>query len=237
MKAIILAAGKGSRLGSITENFPKPMICYKGKPILEHNIELCKNFGIKDIYINLYHHPEHIISYFGNGEKWGVNINYIYEEILLGTAGAVKNIFKKFNFLSNSQVNNEFFFVIYGDNFSNCDLTALNDLTTKQNCIASIAFHYRKDVSTSGVAEFNNSNQIIKFIEKPKAGTTKSKWVNAGIYNLNTKILEYIPDGISDFSYDIFPKLLNLNIPIYGLLENTEVLAFDTLELLEKNSK
>ena len=77
MKAIILAAGKGSRLGSITSNFPKPMICYKGKPILEHNIELCKTYGIKDIYINLHHHPEHVTSYFGNGENWGVNIGNV----------------------------------------------------------------------------------------------------------------------------------------------------------------
>lgn len=212
------------------------MICYKGKPILEHNIELCKNYGIKDIYINLHHHPEHVTSYFGNGENWGVNINYNFEEILLGTAGAVKNIFKKYHLLSDCQ-KNEPFFVIYGDNFSNCDLSALFNLTTNQNCIASIAFHYRKDVSASGVAEFNNFNQIIKFIEKPKAGTTNSNWVNAGVYNLNTKILEYIPEGISDFSYDIFPNLLNLNIPLFGLLENTDVIAFDTLELLEKNSK
>jgi len=237
LKAIILAAGKGSRLGSITSNFPKPMICYKGKPILEHNIELCKTYGIKDIYINLHHHPEHVTSYFGNGENWGVNITYNFEEILLGTAGAVKNIFKKHNLLADYKKKNEPFFVIYGDNFSNCDLSALFNLTTIQNCIASIAFHFRKDVSASGVAEFNNFNQIIKFIEKPKVGTTNSNWVNAGIYNLNTKILEYIPEGISDFSYDIFPNLLNLNIPLFGLLENTDVIAFDTLELLQKNSK
>ena len=92
MKAIILAAGKGSRLGSITSNFPKPMICYKGKPILEHNIELCKTYGIKDIYINLHHHPEHVTSYFGNGENWGVNITYNFEEIFSNNKGNMNHL-------------------------------------------------------------------------------------------------------------------------------------------------
>ena len=84
MKAIILAAGKGVRLGELSNSLPKPMIKYKGKPILEYNVELCKEFGINDIYINVHHLPEKIISYFGNGEKWGLNIQYVKEEYLLG---------------------------------------------------------------------------------------------------------------------------------------------------------
>ena len=96
MQAIILAAGKGERLKEITQSIPKPMIEFNGKPILQYNIELCKKYNINEIYINIHHLPEKITDYFGNGERFGVNIKYSYEEELLGTAGAVKKIAKDY---------------------------------------------------------------------------------------------------------------------------------------------
>lgn len=225
MKAIILAAGLGSRLGKYTENIPKPMIKFNNKPILQHNIELCKKYNINDIYINLYYLPEKIIEYFGNGEKFGVNIYYNIEEKLLGTSGGVKNIFNKFKF------DDEPFYIIYGDNYSNFNLDSL-----KTKSFGKIAFHYRKDVSNSGVAEFEITNKIIKFIEKPKMGETKSHWVNAGIYYFQSDIIKYIPNGYSDFGKDIFPTLLSKSkINIYGEKQNIDVKSFDTPYMLEKN--
>ena len=108
MQAVILAAGKGERLGAITQVIPKPMIKIAGKPILEHNILMCKKNGVEEILINLHHLPHVIKNYFGNGEKWGVSISYKYEPKLLGTSGTVSN-YK--DFLKKP------FFVIYGDNY------------------------------------------------------------------------------------------------------------------------
>ena len=225
MKAIILSAGKGERLGTITNYTPKTMIQIDGKPILQHNIELCKKFGIIDIYINLHHLPHVVMKYFGDGKKFGVNIKYSYEEELLGTSGAVKKIAK-----SDSYFRKNPFFVIYGDNYSDYNLNLL-----KSEEIATIAFHYREDVSNSGVAEFDENSKILSFIEKPEKETS-SHWVNAGIYYLNPKILKYIPLGYSDFSKDIFPTLLKENISFYGICENTIVRAFDTPEMLKNNT-
>ena len=224
MKSIILAAGKGERLGNITNNIPKPMIKVDGKPILEHNINLCKKFGITEIYINLHHLYNIITDYFGDGDKFGVKITYIIENELLGTSGAVKNISKLYSYINP-------FYVLYGDNYSNYNLNLLKS-TSKTN----IAFHYRKDVTNSGVAEFDKENRIISFIEKPKENETSSHWVNAGIYYLQPKILDFIPDGYSDFAKDIFPSLLKNNFPIYGVCENIELKAFDTPEMLIKNN-
>ena len=226
MKAIILAAGKGERLGNITNHIPKPMIKINEKPILEHNIQLCKKFGITNIYINLYHLPNIITDYFGHGGKYGAKITYIFEKELLGTSGAVKNIS---NLDSSFKLNP--FYVLYGDNYSNYNLDLL-----KSESKTNIAFHYREDVINSGVAEFDKENKIISFIEKPKKNETSSHWVNAGIYYLQPKILDFIPNVYSDFAKDIFPLLLKNNFPIYGVCENIELKAFDTPEMLIKNN-
>ena len=247
MKAIILAAGKGKRLGNLIKETPKPMINILGKPVLEHNIELCKRFGITDIIINI-HHLGHVIKdYFEDGTNLGVNIRYLIEENLHGTSGVVRKIAEEFwgynthsSRISHHVSHNdsiEPFFILYGDNFSNYNLNSLSSKSEETNSIATIAFHYRKDVSTSGVADFNPEFRILNFIEKPKPGETNSNWVNAGIYYLNPEILDLIPDGFSDFAKDIFPSLIRQNIPIYGVCDNSEVIAFDTPEMYSKNIK
>lgn len=242
MKAIILAAGKGERLGYLTSQIPKPMIKVKGKPILQHNIELCRKYGITDIYINLHHLGNVIMDYFGDGKEYNVTISYSDEKILLGTAGAVRKIIKdqwnSFNKVISSRsqfVGSEDFFVIYGDNYSNYNLDLLKLKSLETDSIAIIAFHYREDVSNSGVAEFGREGRILSFIEKPTPVETNSHWVNAGIYYLKTTIIKYIPDTCSDFASDVFPYLLQNNIPFFGVCEDAPLLAFDTPEMLKKN--
>jgi NDP-sugar pyrophosphorylase family protein len=230
MKAIILAAGKGERLGKLSNLIPKTMIKVDGKPILEHNIELCKKYGIIDIYINLHHLPHVIMKYFGDGRKFGVKIKYSYEEELLGTSGAVKNIALKDEYFTNNP-----FYVIYGDNYSDYNLDLL-----KSDSIATIAFNYKEDVTNSGVAEFDENNKIISFIEKPKENETISHWVNSAIYYLNPEILKFIPwfgiHNYSDFSKDIFPLLLKNKTSFYGICTDTIVKSFDTPNMLAENN-
>lgn len=225
MKAILLAAGKGERLGDVVRRIPKPMIPYKGKPILQHNIELCRRHGIKQIYMNTHYLAGEIRNYFGTGERFGVHLHYSYETQLLGTSGAL-NSFRE-------ELGKGTFFVLYGDNFSKFNLQRLRDAMKKRNCIGVIAFHYREDVSQSGVGEFDRDGRVTGFIEKPSPGTTSSHWVNAGIYLLNPAILKYIPEGFSDFGRDIFPLLLRENVPLYGVRSRVSLKAFDTLELLK----
>jgi len=248
MKAIILAAGKGERLGKVTEIIPKPMIKVHGKPILEYNIDLCKKFGLTDIFINVHHLGSQITDYFGDGSSFNVEISYLIEDKLHGTAGAVKKIAEKYwKFeitsagdridLGTSYNKIEPFFVLYGDNLSNYNLLHIRNKAIEANAIATIGFHYREDVYSSGVAEIDTKGRISSFIEKPKANEIRSHWVNAGIYYFKPEIFKYIPEGNSDFSRNIFPTLLQNKIPIYGVKEDSEVKAFDTIEMLNKNIK
>lgn len=248
MKAIILAAGKGERLKEITVRTPKPMIEFLEKPVLQYNVELCKKYGVNEIYINLHHLHEKITDYFGDGKKFGVQIKYSFEEELLGTAGAVKKIAKEYwkfnsgtkNKSTNQQLNNQKpFYVIYGDQISNFDLILLKNKYKEQvklenGCVGIIGFHYREDVEHSGVAEFDRNKRIIKFIEKPKAGETDSHWVNAGVYYINPSVIDFIFNNVSDFGKDVFPFLLNKNLSLYGVCEYKNVSVFDTPEMYSK---
>ena len=229
-KAVILAAGKGERLKNITGEIPKPMINFKGKPLLQHNVELCRKFNINEIYINTHYLADKISKYFGDGTDFGVSITYSNEPELLGTAGALKNISK----LYWENISKEPFFVIYGDNYSRYNLSLLTEKYNSSGHASIIAFHYREDVSESGVAEFNSDDSIIKFIEKPKPGSTDSHWVNAGIYLLRPDIIDFIPDGFSDFGKDIFPRLLENKVPLYGVRDKAAVFAFDTPEMYSR---
>lgn len=203
------------------------MISYLGRPVLQHNIELCREYGVTELFINTHHLPEVIRSYFGDGSSFGVRIHYSFEDELLGTAGALNNF--------RDQLGEEEFFVLYGDNFSNFDLDSLTKEFHKHDCIGVIAFHHREDVSQSGVGEFAPDGKIIRFIEKPKPGVTDSHWVNAGIYYFSPTILRHVQPGYSDFAKDVIPDLLNKNFALYSVRSNVALKAFDTPEMLRES--
>ena len=225
MKAVILAAGKGTRLGEITENLPKPMISVRSKPILEHNIELCRKHGIKEIYINLHHLPDIIKDYFGDGSRWDVSITYKEEKAILGTASGVKNF--------SEELGSTPFFVIYGDNLSDCNLNRVLNEHIRKAARMSIVLIKLDDVSQSGVAELDAEGKILRFIEKPSPGVTRSHWVNAGIYILDSHLLNDIPNEGADFGRDIIPLFLKKDYRIIGLKTDIQLNAFDTPQLLK----
>ena len=87
---MILAAGEGTRMRPLTANVPKPMLPVAGRPALEYTVEWLRHHGIRDLVINLHHHPEAVIRHFGDGSAFGVSIEYSIEERILGTAGGTK---------------------------------------------------------------------------------------------------------------------------------------------------
>lgn len=227
MKAVILAAGKGERLGTITNDIPKPMIIINQKPVLEHNIIMCRENGINEIIINLHHLPHVIKDYFGNGNNWGVKIEYIFEPELLGSSGTVKNI---------RHLLDKSFFVIYGDNYFNndIDMFAIRKFHESNRSDLTIILSLLDDISQSGIVELTDKCKITNFIEKPINQGNINNWVNAGLYFLEQKILEEIDDGYSDFGRDVIPLLINNNYDIYGFKMKKRVIPIDTPDLLEK---
>jgi len=224
MKALILSAGKGTRLKEITEEIPKVMVDVAGKPCLRYNIELLKKFGIKEIAINTHHFPEKIKEYFGDKNKFGVKIKYSYEPELLGTSGSLNNFRDFFN---------ETFVVIYGDVIHETNLGKMIEFHKKEKAFATIALDNRSQVGRGAV--ILEGKKIIDFKEKPQQ-EIPGGLVNSGIYILEPEVLSYIPEGISDFGLDIFPKLLKEKKKLVGF-KTGKVLDIGTPEVLEKARK
>lgn len=223
MKAVILAAGKGERLRGVVDSLPKPMVPVNGRPILEQNIELLRSSGVTDIFINLHHLPHAISGYFRDGGDWGVSITYSHEPVILGTAGAVRNLRR--------QLAGERFLVLYGDNLYDCDLEAVVDYHDRKNGLGTIGVHEKKDVSQSGVVELDGEDRVTGFIEKPPPSQATSHLVNAGIYIFEPGIFTQIPRRrFSDFACDVFPRLLAGNMCVYGARLKGGLTAIDTPE-------
>ena len=196
-KAIILAGGKGLRMKPMTNFLPKPMFRIQDKPILEHNIDLLKKHGIKDVIISIGYKGDHIKEYFGDGSQFGVNISYIEEDEPMGTAGPL-NMLK-------GKINNTFI-LMNGDELKEIDLEDMFMFHRKNKSSATIALTTVEDPSSYGVAVMNG-NKVMTFVEKPSKERAPSKLISAGLYILEPEVLKMIPDGYSMMENDVFPKL------------------------------
>ena len=221
MKALLLAAGVGSRLGDLTKKTPKPMIKINGIPILEQNIILLRKFGVKEILVNLHHLPEVIKNHFKDGSKWGTKINYFYEKKLLGTSGTLRKLKDYFD---------EDFLVMYGDNLfhKNLNLNLFLDFHNKKKSDFTIGLCQVDDISLSGLIKTDKNKKVKKIIEKPKTNRVTKGWVNAGLYLINPTLINLIPRGNSDFSYDFIPILLQYDYNLYTYELEKKVVPIDT---------
>ena len=211
MKAFILAAGAGTRLRPLTYECPKPMISLLNKPVIEHPINNLKKHNIDSIVMNLHTLPKMITEYFGDGSKFGININYSMEENLLGTAGGLKKCKSFFD---------STFVVMSGDGLSNVDLTSAIAFHKKKKALATMVLKKIETKFSYGITLTDRANRIINFVEKPSWGSVFSDTVNTGIYIFEPDIFRYIPDGFYDFGKDLWPKLLKSKKNIYAYLMN-----------------
>jgi NDP-sugar pyrophosphorylase family protein len=210
MNAMILAAGKGTRLSPLTETLAKPMVPIRGKPVLEHTLRWLRDHGVRQVAVNLHHRPESVRGHFGDGSGFGVEICYSEEPELLGTAGGVKKIESFFE---------DPFLVVYGDVLTDFDLGGLVAFHRSAGTAthATLAVDRRADVTQVGVVELDADNRIRRFVEKPRPGESRSPWVNSGVMVLDRALLARIPAGrFSDFGREVLPQWLADGVPLYG---------------------
>ncbi len=208
MKAIIMAGGQGTRLRPLTCDLPKPLVPILNKPVMEYSIELLREHGITDIGVTTCYLPEMIKDYFGNGSRWGVNLQYFLEEDPLGTAGSVRNA---------TEFLNETFVVISGDALTDINLQDAIKYHQEKGGLATLVLSQQQVPLEFGVVMTDDTGEITRFLEKPSWGEVFSDLVNTGIYILEPDIFEYFDRGVKfDFSKDLFPLLMQDGEPLYG---------------------
>lgn len=211
MRAMILAAGVGSRLDPLTRNLPKPLVPIINRPVMEHIIELLKLHGFTDIMVNLHYLGDQIQSYFEDGSKWGVNIHYSCEEQLWGDAGSVKRVQEFFK--------DEAFIVVGGDDLADIDLTRLVKTHRDKKALATIALSLVDDPSEYGIVLMNEEGRITRFMEKPKGEVIFSNTANTGVYVFEPEIFDLIPrNTFYLFGKTFFPQMLAQGRALYGHL-------------------
>ncbi len=223
MKAMILAAGKGTRVSPITDEIPKPMIPLVRKPVMESIVELLKRHNVEDIVINTSHLAPAIENYFRDGEQFGVNISHSFEGCLVdgeiqaeavGSAGGMKKIQDFSGFFD------ETFIVLCGDALIDLDITKALEFHRSRNAMATIVLKDvpQEEVYKYGVVETDNTGKILQFQEKPAVDEAVSTTINTGIYIFEPEVLDYVPsDREYDIGSELFPALVAAGVPFYGV--------------------
>ena len=195
---LILAGGRGINMRPFTFEMPKGLFPVAGKPILEHLIELLSRYNIRNIILSIGHLGEKIEEYFGNGQKFGVNITYVKEKSEVGTGGAL--------LLAKKYLTDPAFIVAHGDILIDVNLTDFISYHNENNSIATIAVTSVVDPSKFGEIILHGA-KVTQFIEKPQKDQQVSQLISTGLYILNKGILSYLPkSGIAQLE-EIFPKL------------------------------
>ena len=202
MKAMVLAAGLGTRLRPLTYEIPKPMVPVLDRPVMAHIVDLCRRQGFDELIANLHYFPDTIRDYFGD------SIEYRFEEELLGTAGGVRNVRDFFG--------DDLVLIISGDALSDIDLNALTERHRAAGGIGTLTVKRVEDTREYGVVLHDADGRISGFQEKPHPDEALSDLGNCGIYCFSPEIFDYFPETDPvDWANDVFPALLENDVPFY----------------------
>ncbi len=228
MKAMVLAAGLGTRLKPITFQVPKPMVPVLDRPVMAHILDLLERQGFDDVIANLHYFPDTIRDYFGD------RVEYRHEEELLGTAGGVRNVA---DFFGDDPV-----VIVSGDALTDVDLNALVERHRSAGGIATLTVKKVADTREYGVVIHDAEGRIQGFQEKPEPAEALSDLGNCGIYCFSPEIFDYFPsEPFADWAQDVFPQLLDHDVPFHvheideywndvGSLEELRQGTFDALD-------
>ena len=228
MKAMLLAAGKGTRLGTLSKKAPKVLLPVCGRPILEHNMLYLKRHGIRQVVINCHEQADILYRALRRKKFFGMEILFSYEPELLGTAGGVKQ--------AASFLQGEDFFVLYGDNLLDFNLKDFARKHRAGKALMTLGVYQPAKTVSSGIAagliECRSNGSVLRFCERrSNRGVTTGQWVNAGAMMCSPEVLKEIPAGRPfDFARDLYPRLIKKGRRLNTYAGAHYVLASDTPE-------
>jgi len=199
MRAMILAAGEGTRIRSVSRNTAKALLPVNGTPLLEHTLLWLSNSSITEVAINLHYLSRQIEEFAGNGDAFGVQVTYSPEEVLLGTAGGVKRMQA---FLSDP------FLVVYGDVLTDVALKPVESFHEATKASVTMVVCPSNKRQDAGAVQINELGRVIAFSERPAEPEYEYQFMAGGIYIMNKEVLKLVPENeYFDFGHNLFPIL------------------------------
>ena len=213
--AVIVAGGRGERMGTATQSLPKPMLPFGGKPILERLVERLASAGWRELHLSLGYRPEVVTSHFGDGARWGVKLRYHVEKIPRGTAGAVADL--------RASVGKDML-VVYGDLYTDMDFKRFADFHAAHPASAASLVLIKTDHPFDSDLARLEGDRLTGFY-RAQPGETHEPIALAAVWAVRGPLLDLVPrDRPSDFGRDIFPEALRRGLAL-GAYRTAETLA------------
>jgi mannose-1-phosphate guanylyltransferase len=200
MKAFLLAAGLGTRLGELTRHTPKCLLPVSGRPLLDYWFDALEAAGVTDVLVNLHHHAD-VVRMYLHEKVTPLRIRTLHEPVLLGSAGTLRTAW---DFVAQERD----FFIIYADNFAHVDLRRLMAFHIDHGHPPLTLVAYPTDQpQRCGIVELDKQARVISFEEKPSQ--PRSSFANAGLHAATTELYDYLPENSpADLGFDVLPKLI-----------------------------
>jgi len=225
MRAMILAAGKGSRLQPLTDTTPKPLIEVAGRPMIAFALKLVQEAGIHEVVINLHHLGGQIRTALGDGRAYGVHISYSVEDPILDTGGGIAQ--------ARELLAGERFVLLNSDVCIDIALASVIEFHQERGALATMVLRPDPDAARYGIIEVDRTQRIRRFLGKTAAGAPPptadlTPLMYTGIIVFEPTVFRYFPPGIYSLTRDVFPRMLDAGEALFGYVHHGYWRILDT---------
>jgi mannose-1-phosphate guanylyltransferase len=227
MRAMILAAGKGTRLRPLTDSTPKPLVDVAGRPMIAFPLELLRRAGIDEVVINLHHLGDKIRAALGDGSAYGVRITYSVEDPILDTGGAIE--------AARTFLAGETFVVANADVVIDADLRQVIDFHRQHGATVTMVLRPDPQAERKDDIGIDATCRVRRFLGRDyeAAGTTGERFLFASVHVFEPRVFDYLQPGVYSITRDVYPRLLAAGEPVYGYIHRGYWRVLDTPQDLE----
>lgn len=230
MKALILAAGFGTRLRPLTERVPKPLVPVAGRPMIAYPLALVRAAGIEEVVINLHHLGEQIRAALGDGSEYGVRIVYSEEDPILDTGGAVQK--------AAPMLGGDTFVVVNADTVIDLDLREVVAWHRQRGAAATLVLRRDPEAARYGIIETDDRGRIRRFLGRPRdAAVPLAPYMFCGVHVLEPTVFRYMRPGRFSITRETYPAMVEAGEPLFGYVFEGYWRVLDTPEGLEQGRR
>jgi NDP-sugar pyrophosphorylase family protein len=221
-RAMVLAAGRGTRLAPLTDTTPKPLLPVAGRPFIEHILDFLAAGGVADVVVNLHHLGQQIPDCLGDGARFGLRIRYSWEDPILDTGGGIKR--------AQPLLGGEPFVVVNGDSLLELRLSAILDYHAARDGVATMAVRPDPDAARYGLVELDAEDRVRRITGRPQGASALLRgFMFPGLHVLEPAIFDWMePEVPFSVTRTTYPRLLEADVPVYGFVTDARWVNIDT---------